>query len=63
GVALDLSADAFPVGACTRTVFEKAEIVLWRTDPGRFHVEVWRSFAPYLVELLDVVRRQDAAAP
>lgn len=52
GCPLDLSADAFPVGACTRTLFHKAEVVLWRTAPRRFHVEVWRSFARYVEALL-----------
>jgi sarcosine oxidase subunit gamma len=32
-----------------RTMFLKTEIVLWRQAETRFHVEVWRSFAPYLV--------------
>lgn len=49
---LDLSPDAFPVGKCTRTVFEGAPIVLWRTDADVFTVEVWRSFAPYLRDFL-----------
>jgi sarcosine oxidase, subunit gamma len=49
---LDLHPSAFPVGMCTRTVFAKAEIVLWRTDEQRFHLEVARSFAPYVYELL-----------
>jgi sarcosine oxidase subunit gamma len=48
GVALDLDPVAFPVGMCTRTVLAKAEIVLWRTAPDSFHIEVWRSFAPYV---------------
>lgn len=48
GNPLDFDLRAFPVGMCTRTVVAKAEIVLWRTEPDRFHVEVWRSFAPYL---------------
>ncbi len=52
GNPLDLDAAAFPVGMCTRTVFAKAEIVLWRTAPERFHIEVWRSFAPYVWGLL-----------
>jgi sarcosine oxidase subunit gamma len=52
---LDLSLAAFPVGMCTRTVFAKAEIVLWRTAPEVFHVEVWRSFADYVVTLLRTV--------
>jgi len=53
GCPLDLHSTAFPVGMCTRTVFGKAEIVLWRQDPARFHVEVWRSFAGYVHGLLE----------
>jgi sarcosine oxidase, subunit gamma len=49
---LDLDASAFPVGMCTRTIFGKAEIVLWRTAPHTFRLEVWRSFAPYVTALL-----------
>jgi len=49
---LDLDAGAFPVGMCTRTVFAKAEIVLWRTATDTFRIEVWRSFAPYVEGLL-----------
>lgn len=52
GCPLDLALPAFPVGMCTRTLFHKAEIVLWRTAPDRFHIEVWRSFAPYVDALL-----------
>lgn len=46
---LDLSLEAFPVGMCTRTIFAKAEVVLWRTGVGEFHLELWRSFAGYVV--------------
>ncbi len=53
GCPLDLHPTAFPVGMCTRTVFGKAEIVLWRQDAERFHVEVWRSFAAYVCGLLE----------
>ena len=53
GCPLDLHPTAFPVGMCTRTVFGKAEIVLWRQDMDRFHVEVWRSFAAYVCGLLE----------
>lgn len=52
GCPLDLSVAAFPVGMCTRTLFGKAEIVLWRTAPDRFHIEVWRSFTGYVAGLL-----------
>jgi sarcosine oxidase subunit gamma len=49
---LDLDLNEFPVGMCTRTVLAKADIVLWRTRPDAFHVEVWRSFAGYVTGLL-----------
>jgi len=49
---LDLHPSAFPVGMCTRTVFAKSEIVLWRTGEQRFHLEVARSFAGYVYGLL-----------
>ena len=48
GCPLDLDQAAFPVCMCTRTVLSKAEIVLWRTGPETFHLEVWRSFGAYL---------------
>lgn len=51
GCPLDLHPAAFPPGMCTRTVFGKAEIVLWRTEAG-FHLEVWRSFAAYVCALM-----------
>ncbi len=52
GCPLDLRASAFPIGMATRTIFDKAEIVLWRREDSAFRVEVWRSFAPYLVAAL-----------
>ncbi len=48
GCPLDLHLAAFPVGMCTRTLFAKAEIVLWRRAVDRFRLECWRSFAPYV---------------
>ncbi len=52
GCPLDFDLAAFPVGMCTRTVLGKAEVVLWRRSPQRFHLEVWRSFAPYVLGFL-----------
>ena len=52
GCPLDLDSREFPVGMCTRTIFAKADIVLWRTQLDAFHVEVWRSFAGYVTGLL-----------
>lgn len=49
---LDLNLSEFPVGMCTRTVFAKADIVLWRARADVFHVEVWRSFAGYVTGIL-----------
>jgi sarcosine oxidase subunit gamma len=51
--ALDLAEGAFPVGMCTRTLFGKGEIVLWRTAREAFRIEVWRSFAPYVMACLE----------
>ena len=62
GCPLDLHLNAFPVGMCTRTMLAKAEIVLWRTAPDTFRVEVWRSFASYAWHLLDEAARNVAAA-
>jgi sarcosine oxidase subunit gamma len=58
--ALDLHIDAFPVGMCTRTLFGKAEIVLWRTALETFRIEVWRSFAPYVLGCLAEATREYA---
>jgi len=55
---LDLGLAEFPIGMCTRTVFAKADIVLWRTDSDTFHVEVWRSFAAYVTGLLYEIARE-----
>ena len=56
--ALDLHAGAFPVGMCARTVFGKAEIVLWRTGADTFRIEVARSYAPYVWACLEEARRE-----
>jgi sarcosine oxidase, subunit gamma len=46
GCPLDL--DHFSVGRATRTIYESVEIILIRQSDDCFHVEVWRSFAPWL---------------
>jgi sarcosine oxidase, subunit gamma len=56
GCPLDLGLKAFPVGMVARTLFHKAELVLWRRPEG-FHCEVWRSFAPYVAGHLAEARR------
>ncbi|HET6183348.1 MAG TPA: sarcosine oxidase subunit gamma family protein [Acetobacteraceae bacterium] len=61
-VPLDLSVAAFPPGMCTRTLFEKAEIVLWRQGAATWRIEVQRSFAPYVQSLLIAIARADCIA-
>lgn len=46
GCPLDL--DLFAVDRATRTIYETVEIVLIRKAEDLFHIEVWRSFAPWL---------------
>lgn len=58
--ALDLHIESFPVGMCTRTLFGKAEIMLWRTGADAFHIDVWRSFAPYVLGCLAEATREYA---
>lgn len=54
GCPLDLSRLALPPGGCSRTLFGKAEIVLWRhaesylEAPADYQIECWRSFLPYV---------------
>jgi sarcosine oxidase subunit gamma len=52
GCPRDLSLDRFPVGACSRTILGKAEVLVWRTGDDAFRVECWRSFADYVHGML-----------
>lgn len=61
GCPQDLSLETFPVGACSRTLLGKAEVVLLRVADDTFRVECWRSFAEYVFGLLDEGAR-DAGA-
>jgi len=58
GCPLPLDHAAFPVGKCTRTLFGKAEVVLWRTGETAFRIEVWRSFAAYVAGLIAEAARE-----
>jgi sarcosine oxidase, subunit gamma len=60
GCPLDLSHTSFPVGMCTRTLFEKVEIVLWRVEKHAYHLEIERSFAPYVWNMLIEAREEFA---
>jgi sarcosine oxidase, subunit gamma len=60
GCPQDLTHAAFPVGACSRTLMGKVEIVLVRTAEDTFRVECWRSFSDYVFDFLDEAAK-DAA--
>ncbi len=53
GCPLDLSLETFPVGKCTRSVFESAEILIFRNKEDEFQLETWRSFAPYMARYFE----------
>lgn len=59
GCPLDL--EQLDVDSCTRTLFHKAEIILWRTGPSAWRLEVWRSFAAYVRALLGQAAKDWAA--
>lgn len=59
GCPLDLA--KMPVGGGTRTVFDTAQVVLTREADDRFHLTVWRSFAPHVRALMDLAQRELAA--
>jgi sarcosine oxidase subunit gamma len=52
GCPLDLNPEIFPPGSCVRTIFYKAQIVLWRKAAEEYHLDVWRSYSDYVRELL-----------
>jgi len=61
GCPLDFGLGVAPVGFCTRTVYAKAEVVLWRQDEQRFQLQAWRSFLPYVSGLLALGSHELAA--
>ena len=60
GCPLDLSLSAFPVGKSTRSIFENAPVIIIRTAKDIFHVECWRSFAPYLCTFFETIAAEHA---
>jgi sarcosine oxidase subunit gamma len=51
GCPQNLSDTAFPVGAATRTVLGKIEVVIHRSGETDYRVECWRSFSDYAFTL------------
>ena len=50
----------FTAGMSSRTLLGKAEIVLWRRSDEVYHMEVWRSFAVYIMGMLAEACRDGA---
>ncbi|OCW59390.1 sarcosine oxidase subunit gamma [Hoeflea olei] len=57
GCPQNLTDAVFPVGAASRTVLGKIEVVIIRTGDEDYRVECWRSFSTYAFELLSVGAR------
>jgi sarcosine oxidase subunit gamma len=58
GCPLDLA--RFAIGRTTRTIFETVEIIVTREAEARWHVDVWRSFAPWLWAALSAAAADQA---
>jgi sarcosine oxidase subunit gamma len=57
GCPLDLAPESYPVGMCARTLFAKAEVVLWRRSAEEYHLETGRSFSGYVLGWLREAQR------
>lgn len=49
------------LGEARRTVMDGTSVVLWRDDENSYCVDVWNSFAPHLLHLLETGCRELAA--
>lgn len=52
GCPQDLRGSRFPVGAASRTVLGKIEVVIHRSGESEYRVECWRSFSDYAFAFL-----------
>ena len=48
-------------GSGRRTVFDGVTVILWRDAADRFRMDLWHSFAPHLLHLLETGSRELAA--
>lgn len=61
GCPQNLSEKAFPVGAVSRTLLGKVEVIIHRSKPQTFRVECWRSFSDYVFTYLSDAARDSVA--
>lgn len=63
GCPLDLDDDAFPPGSCTRTLFGKVSVMIWRmAHTGHYRMQYGRSFDEYVGTYI-VTAVQDVRSP
>ncbi|WP_341212821.1 sarcosine oxidase subunit gamma family protein [uncultured Limimaricola sp.] len=60
-IACPRDLDRLEEGQGVRTVFDSAQVVLWRDGAQAFRLDVWRSFALHVRALLDIGQRELAA--
>lgn len=53
--------DSIAVGEGRRTLFDGVTVILWRDAPTTFRMDVWHSFAPHVIHLLQIGCRELAA--
>ncbi len=57
-VGCPVDVESFAVGTGARTVLDGVQVVLYRDAPDRFTLEVWRSFLPHVLGLLEIGNRE-----
>lgn len=60
-IGCPVDVESFAVGTGARTVLDGVQVVLYRDAPDRFTLEVWRSFLPHVLGLLEIGNRELAA--
>lgn len=60
-IGCPIDVESFAVGSGARTVLDGVQVVLYRDAPNRFTLEVWRSFVPHILGLLEIGNRELAA--
>ncbi len=61
GCPQNLTDKAFPVGAVSRTLIGKSEVIIHRAGAQSFRVECWRSFSDYVFTFLSEAGRDSIA--
>lgn len=52
---------SIPEGQGRRTVFDGVSVTLWRDGPDCFRMDIWNSFAPFVIQTLETGCRELAA--